>query len=381
MPKKQRRGYIVKRDASWQVRYYDENGARRSQSGFQTKTEAEDWMSRKAEEVAALRRGDLLAPDERPATIDTLLDLFLEKHGRTVDPATEYALRSRLRKARAEFGTRHPDSLRRVEVEDWRQSLPPGSRHGVFRAFRQALTWGELRGYVERNASTGIKNPKRQRHERRPVVPFESWDEVRQLAAELDPRFAAIPIVAVGTGLRPEELFGLHRADVDRQAGVLRVERRYTQRTLKQGGKTAGSVRAVPLRAVVLVAIDSMPRRIDTEILFPAARGGYIESEKLRYRVWTPAFKAAGLDHRRLYDCRHTFATWAIEQGIELWYLARIMGTSTTQLEDTYARWLQRTDDRLRAAFDAYDSGAIPGLNVREGARMVERSEGVKPAL
>ena len=32
------------------------------------------------------------------------------------------------------------------------------------------------------------------------------------------------------------------------------------------------------------------------------------------------------------------------------------MGTSVTQLEDTYARWLTRTDDQSRAAFDAYDA-------------------------
>jgi hypothetical protein len=32
------------------------------------------------------------------------------------------------------------------------------------------------------------------------------------------------------------------------------------------------------------------------------------------------------------------------------------MGTSTVQLEDTYARWLKRTDDHLRATFDAYDA-------------------------
>ena len=62
------------------------------------------------------------------------------------------------------------------------------------------------------------------------------------------------------------------------------------------------------------------------------------------------------IKHRRVYDCRHTFATWAIESGdVQLWYLATIMGTSVTQLEDTYARWLTRTDDKLRAAFDAYD--------------------------
>ena len=34
------------------------------------------------------------------------------------------------------------------------------------------------------------------------------------------------------------------------------------------------------------------------------------------------------------------------------------MGTSTAQVEDTYARWLKRTDDQLRATFDAYDDSA-----------------------
>jgi CBS domain-containing protein len=37
-----------------------------------------------------------------------------------------------------------------------------------------------------------------------------------------------------------EELFGLHRADVDRPAGVLRLERRYSGGLLKPGGKTSG---------------------------------------------------------------------------------------------------------------------------------------------
>jgi hypothetical protein len=53
---------------------------------------------------------------------------------------------------------------------------------------------------------------------------------------------------------------------------------------------------------------------------------------------------------------RHTFATCAIESGeIELSYLARIMGTSVRELEDTHFRWLQRTDEQLRLALDAYD--------------------------
>jgi hypothetical protein len=53
-----------------------------------------------------------------------------------------------------------------------------------------------------------------------------------------------------------------------------------------------------------------------------------------------------------------------IESGVQLSYLATIMGTSVVQIEDTYARWLQRTDEQLRAAFDANDlrSGSSSGV-------------------
>jgi hypothetical protein len=34
------------------------------------------------------------------------------------------------------------------------------------------------------------------------------------------------------------------------------------------------------------------------------------------------------------------------------------MGTSIRELEDTYHRWLTRTDDRLLAAYDTYDHKA-----------------------
>ncbi len=222
---------------------------------------------------------------------------------------------AQFRKVRKDFGGRLPDSLRRIEPEDWGESLPPGSRHGVFRVFRQALTWGVARGLVERNASDGIRNPRRDRRERREVTAFESWVEVDAAAEERDSRYAAIPIFAVGTGLRPEEWIGLHRSDIDRETRSVSVRRRFVVGELKEGGKTPGSVRTVPLRQRVLDALDRMPARIDTPILFPAPRGGYIDLEKFRHREWSPALRAAGIPHRRVYDCRHTFATWAIESG------------------------------------------------------------------
>jgi hypothetical protein len=125
MPAKQR-GSVVKRGKLWQARWRDENGEQRGEGGFPSRTAARDWLDDRIDEVSALRRGDLLPTRDRPATIETLLDLFLDKHGRTVDPSTKRTLETRLRYARAEFGVRDPDSLRKIEVEDWRAELPAG---------------------------------------------------------------------------------------------------------------------------------------------------------------------------------------------------------------------------------------------------------------
>jgi len=342
----------------WRVRWIDEHGVRQAKGGFRTERDALKHGSEQLDQALALRRGDRIPVSHRPASVDALLDMFLEKHGATVDPATTKKLLRELRRAREAFGSRHPDSLSRLEIEDWRATLAAGSQHNVFRSFRQALAWGHARGLVEREPSVGIRNPKRRRHERKPIIPFETWEEVDAIADELDPRYRAIPLFAVGTGLRPEEWIALERADVDRDARLVRVSKRYSSGALKQGTKTVPE-RFVPLRRRVLEALDAMPRRIDTKLLFPAARGGHIEINKFRFRAWYPALRAAGLQQRGIYTMRHTFATWAIEEGsIPLPQVATIMGTSIREIEDTYHRWLQRTDERLLAALDDYDAAA-----------------------
>jgi hypothetical protein len=53
------------------------------------------------------------------------------------------------------------------------------------------------------------------------------------------------------------------------------------------------------------------------------------------------------------------FATWTIEGGMSLILLARIMGTSVRELEDTYFRWLERTDEQVRTVLDDYDAAAF----------------------
>ena len=354
MPAKQRGG-ATRVGKAWRASWYDETGQRKTKSGFPTKTAAKDYAQSEADKVERIR-GGLTVPDrERPETVDVLLDLFLEKHGRTVDPATLRKMTAQLKAARDTFGEREPATIRRAEVEDWQHDLSAGVRHDYLRTLRQGYRWAVARGLVDRDPTAGIPNPKRRTAERRDVHPFETWAEVETVADELDERYRAVPVFATATGLRPEEWIGLHRSDVDKGARVIHVRRRYSGGLVKAGSKT-GAERVVPLTKRALDALEGMAPRIDTPILFAAPRGGYVDLEKFRHREWTPALRAAGIDHRRIYDMRHTFATWAIAAGVPTLTLAQVMGTSVQQLEDTYVRWLKGTAESVRTMLEAADA-------------------------
>jgi hypothetical protein len=85
----------------------------------------------------------------------------------------------------------------------------------------------------------------------------------------------------------------------------------YVRRAYRNGRlkctKTEGSVRAVPLQAVALEALDRLPARTDTELLLRSVRGAYFDLHNFRTREWKPAQLAAGISPlRRVYDLRHT---------------------------------------------------------------------------
>jgi integrase len=137
-------------------------------------------------------------------------------------------------------------------------------------------------------------------------------------------------------GAAPGEWIALEQRDIDPVARVVYVERAYRNGRLKCT-KTEGSVRAVPLQAVALEALDRLPARADTELLFPSLRGAYFDLHNFRTREWRPAQLAAGITPlRRVYDLRHTFATVALSAGISTFDLSRYMGASLTMIDRHY---------------------------------------------
>lgn len=71
---------------------------------------------------------------------------------------------------------------------------------------------------------------------------------------------------------------------------------------------------------------------------------------------WTPAVRAAGLEHRSPYALRHTYATFGIAAGVSLFELARFMGMSVEQIDKTYGHLLADSLERTRHALDVFTS-------------------------
>ena len=143
-------------------------------------------------------------------------------------------------------------------------------------------------------------------------------------------------LFAAATGLRPAEWIALEKRDIDRAERVVYVRRSFTRGELKLP-KTEASQRAVPLQARALDALDRAYPSEGSALVFPGERGGYLDVHHFRPYQWRPAQWVAGIDPlRRVYDLRHTFATFALRAGISTFDLSRFMGASLTMIDRHY---------------------------------------------
>ena len=212
---------------------------------------------------------------------------------------------------------------------------------------KAATIWTKDTG-IDRNPAdhVEVKRPDDQRDR------YLSEDELRRLKVALDEkiyrkgtndfnktfcRLRMIVLIAVTTGMRMSEIFGLKWSDVMYNEGLLAV------RAKLKGGK----MRYVPMPPELADELRRyMPQPANNvlyiagnnhEQIFPPKDGAKGERQRVE-GSFEDLLERADIQDFRFHDLRHTFASWYMMNGGDLYELAKILGHSNIKMTERYAK-------------------------------------------
>ena len=190
--------------------------------------------------------------------------------------------------------------------------------------------------------------------------PFQAVEVQRILKATQGTRWHLFVMLAFSCGLRRGELIGLRWQSIRiGKRSHLVIDQQQTQvggKSIAGRPKTESSVREIPLTADAVEAVrqhrelmkqDGLPT---DDYVFVGSRGNHISVSGLAKNFWQPLLRKLGIEHRGLHHCRHTFASFAIQSGISIVELSRMLGhakPSTTL--DIYSHVVASLQDTVTA--------------------------------
>jgi len=144
----------------------------------------------------------------------------------------------------------------------------------------------------------------------------------------------------LATGLRRGELLGLKWEDVDLTHGVIHVRRqvyRIDGEVKEVPLKTKNAYRNISISKDAVEMLQEMEKHRISEYVFPSPSGGPISPDSV-LNMLHRVLKRAGLPAVRFHDLRHTFATLALQNGVDIKTVSGMLGHFSAGFTlDTYA--------------------------------------------
>ena len=286
-----------------------------------------------AELLGRVWAGEAIAPRRKvkPPLFRDFAARYRERRKYRFKPSTlethDIYMKNRLLPA---FGRLRLDTIDHARVSAWfdaASATKPGAANRSFEILRAMLKtareWGELRPEVPDACANIAKN------KRKPVARYLNCEELNRLGTTLDRHdqdhpwpVAAIRLLTL-TGARLSEVLNLRWdeiGDVSEEGSRARLTDSKTgPRTIWLGSDAVGLVAA-------------LPRVENAERVFPKN----LTSDCL-YRFWTGVRDEAGLAGLRIHDCRHTWASQGIMNGVGLPTVSKMLGHRKHRTTALYA--------------------------------------------
>ena len=359
------RGHLVKRaKGSWSVVVdvgVDPATGRRRQKWYTvrgTRHDAERFLAAKLHEVTT---GQWVEPAN--VTLAVYLEDWLEQAATQVRPSTWESYKIMVRRHIAPaLGGIALQRLTAMDVQRWcRQQLATGRQDGrgqalsartvryMYAVLRMALRRALKLGLVSRDV-TGLAQPPRV--ERRELPSFDHDVALHLVRASEGARIHLPILLALMTGMRRGEIFGLTWSSVDLERGTLEIRQTLLAGKRLAVPKTDRARRRVAVSPGIVAALKAQHRQ---QAEYRLVLGADYDDHDLVIcledgRPWDPAgagqmfrrlVRRAGLDGLRFHDMRHLHATHLLREGIHPKVVADRLGHSHIAVTlDTYSHVL-----------------------------------------
>jgi len=131
--------------------------------------------------------------------------------------------------------------------------------------------------------------------------------------------------------MRVSEIFGLRWSEVMYGEGLIAV------RAKLKGGK----MRYAPMPVELAAELRRFPVVIGEDRVFPPKPGATSGRQRVE-GSFEDLLERAGIEDFRFHDLRHTFASWYMMNGGDLYELAKILGHSNIKMTERYAKVARR---------------------------------------
>lgn len=255
-----------------------------------------------------------------------------------------------------QFFTDMKKNGRQTHVETKGTAMSDRSVRSCYAVCRMALDQAVQENLIRKNPAEGCKLPPLKGREMQVLTKEEMQRFLLQAKEE---GMYELFLLELTTGLRRGELLGLQWDDLDMESGTLKIDRQVYPvkgKLIINEPKTKAAVRTIILPPPMLEVLKEYKEQVFSPWVFPSRIKPEqpIDPGYVRKRLQV-ILERADCKQIRFHDLRHTFATMALEHGMDVKTLSAIVGhvSSGTTL-NIYAHI---TDDMRRSAATKIDRG------------------------